>query len=105
LAVGFGLFAFGIIGGGDAKLFAAVALMFGYDDLLGYTVFALLLGGALTLVILVLRQVPLPEVLARESWIARLHAPDSGVPYGVALAAGAYLLLPYSVIFHAVAAG
>jgi prepilin peptidase CpaA len=35
----------------------------------------------------------LPGVLARQGWLMRLHDPNSGVPYGVALAIGALALL------------
>jgi len=49
LALGFALFAFGYIGGGDAKLFAATALWLGFKDLVPYALVASLCGGALTL--------------------------------------------------------
>src|SRR5476651_1527169 len=49
LAAGFTLFAFGYIGGGDAKLFAAVVLWLGLKDLMSYTLVATVLGGVLTL--------------------------------------------------------
>jgi prepilin peptidase CpaA len=40
------------------------------------------------------RQLQLPGVLARQSWILRLHKADGGVPYGIALAAAALLVYP-----------
>ena len=104
LTLGFGLFALGWIGGGDAKLFAAVALWLGFSDLLPYAAVAALFGGLLTIVLLMLRQVPLPGPLSGQAWALRLHDARSGVPYGVALAAGAFALLPHSEIFR-VAAG
>src|SRR5690606_33147277 len=64
LVLGFGLFAFGWIGGGDAKLFAAIALWLGFSDLLPYAVVASLFGGLLTLLLLLARQLPLPDFLA-----------------------------------------
>lgn len=94
LAAGFALFAAGWIGGGDAKLFAATALWFGFGDLMSYALIAAVLGGGLTLGLLVMRRIPLPGVLIRQGWIARLHDDRSGVPYGVALAAGALVVLP-----------
>ena len=100
LAAGFALFAFGIIGGGDAKLFACIAVMFGFRDMLDYALLASLFGGALTLGLLAMRQFPLPQPLAAQAWIARLHNAGSGVPYGVALAAGGLLLLPHTEIFR-----
>jgi prepilin peptidase CpaA len=47
-AIGFALFAFNLVGGGDAKLFACVALWFGFPDLLTYAVIASVFGGVLT---------------------------------------------------------
>jgi prepilin peptidase CpaA len=100
LAIGFALFALGYIGGGDAKLFAAMLLWLGFADILSYTLFASLFGGGLTLGLLLLRQVPLPAPLARQGWILRLHDDKSGIPYGVALALGAFWILPQSEIFR-----
>jgi prepilin peptidase CpaA len=100
LIVGFALFALGWIGGGDAKLFAAVALWLGFKDLLPYALLASVMGGLLALGLLLLRQCPLPDLLARQAWIARLHDARSGIPYGVALAAGAFALLPSTEIFR-----
>ena len=65
---------------------------------------ATVLGGVLTLALLGLRRLPLPAVFARQAWIIRLHDADAGVPYGVALAAGAFVVLPGTEIFHLAAA-
>jgi prepilin peptidase CpaA len=100
LVVGFTLFALGYIGGGDAKLFACVLLWLGFKNLVDYTLIASALGGFLTLAILGLRQVPLPAMFTAQSWIARLHNAKSGIPYGVALAAGAFVILPQTEIFR-----
>ena len=104
LMAGFLLFAFGLIGGGDAKLFASVALVLGVHDALAYVLAASLFGGGLTLALLAMRRVPLPRVLA-QPWLLRLHDERAGVPYGVALAAGAFVLLPYTEIFRIAAGG
>jgi len=100
LAVGFTLFALGYIGGGDAKLFACVVLWLGFQNLLDYTLIAAVLGGALSLLIIGMRKMPLPAVLVAQPWIARLHDAKAGIPYGVALAAGAFLVLPQTEIFR-----
>ncbi len=100
LAAGFGMFAAGWIGGGDAKLFAATALWFGFSDLLSYTLTAAVVGGGLTLVLLFVRRWPLPFGLVRQAWIARLHDAKSGIPYGAALAVGALIQLPQAEIFR-----
>ncbi len=94
LVATFGLFARGIIGGGDAKLASAAALWLGFDHLLPYLLFASLLGGALSVGLIWFRMAPLPERLARHTWVARLHAKEAGVPYGVALAAAALAVYP-----------
>ena len=100
LVAGFALFSFGYIGGGDAKLFAAVALWLGLHDFLAYALAASVLGGFLTLSLLMLRQWPLPARLARVDWIIRLHEKSSGIPYGVALASGALVILPHAEILR-----
>ena len=55
---------------------------------------------SLTLTLLALRQWPLPAIAARQQWIMRLHAEKAGIPYGVALAAGAFAILPHTEIFR-----
>jgi len=105
LLLGLVLFALGYVGGGDAKLFAVVLLWLGLKDLMPYTLVATVLGGVLTLGLLALRRLPLPAVLARQSWILRLHGSKAGVPYGVALAAGVLVVLPGTDIFRLAAGG
>ena len=94
LVVAFVCFACGWIGGGDAKLAAATAMWLGFANLFNYLVYASLLGGALTLLIVQFRTMPLPRVLVGREWAERLHRHGAGVPYGVALAAAALLVYP-----------
>jgi prepilin peptidase CpaA len=101
LVIGFSLFALGYIGGGDAKLFACVCLWFGMHDLLLYALIASVLGGALTLILLTMRKRPLPALLAQQGWLIRLHDARQGIPYGVALASGAFCILPQADVFRA----
>jgi prepilin peptidase CpaA len=96
LVVGFTLFALGYIGGGDAKLFACVSLWLGLSQLPAFALIASLLGGGLTLALLSFRGLPLPQLLARQGWVERLHNPTAGVPYGVALATGALAIVVYT---------
>jgi prepilin peptidase CpaA len=49
------------------------------------------------------RSVPLPGPLLSEPWAVRLHRVDAGIPYGVALAAGALLVLPHTLWFDRLA--
>jgi len=101
LAVTFTLFGLGWIGGGDAKLAAATAVWLGFGGLPSYLLLASLAGGALTLALLALRRHPLPERMGRWPWLLHLHDQRTGVPYGIALAAAALAVYPYSAIWLA----
>lgn len=103
LAVTFGMFAAGWIGGGDGKLAAAIGLWFGFDLLLPFLLYASLYGGALTLLILIGRRYLLPAPLMQVGWIERLHNEKTGIPYGIALAAAALMVYPQSAVFNALA--
>lgn len=105
LAISFTCFAMGWIGGGDAKVAAATALWLGFEFLLPYLVIASVLGGLLTLALLVFRHWPLPYMLSGQPWLLRLHHPKSGIPYGIALAAGALLIYPETPWIKAVDLG
>ena len=94
LAAAFACFAMGWIGGGDAKVAAGAALWFGFGHLMNYLLYASLFGGALTLLLLQFRQWPLPYAFAGQHWLLKLHAKDSGIPYGIALAIGALMIYP-----------
>src|SRR5438477_751828 len=78
LVVAFGCFAMGWVGGGDAKVAAGVALWFGFAHLLEYLLYASLIGGALTLLLLQFRQWPLPQPLGSQAWLLRLHDKETG---------------------------
>lgn len=100
LAVCFSFFAMGWIGGGDAKLAAATALWLGFAHLPHYLFLAGILGGVLTLILLRFRNYPLPPMLASTTWVARLHSNNSGVPYGIALAAAGLLVYPHTLFMQ-----
>lgn len=104
LIVGFTFFAMRWIGGGDAKLAAATTLWLGFGLTLPFLAYAALLGGALTLLILILRRMPLTPFLARYRWLERLHNPKSGVPYGIALAAAGMIIYAQTPIFQQLSA-
>jgi prepilin peptidase CpaA len=103
LVVAFGFFARGWIGGGDAKLAAATAVWLGFSHLLEYLLIASIAGGILTLLLLQLRTLPMPQVLARQQWIARLHNFETGIPYGIALAIAGLLVYPETSFMKALA--
>jgi prepilin peptidase CpaA len=105
LVVAFGMFSLGWIGGGDAKLAAATALWLGWTPLADYGLVSAIAGGALTFVILFARRLALPEILAKQSWIVRLHDAKAGVPYGIALALGGLIVYPETQFWSQLAIG
>ncbi len=97
LLIAVGMFAAGWIGGGDAKLFAAVALWLGWPAVLTFVMVTSLAGGALALLLLNVRATWLKPYLAgAPPWVARLTATGEAVPYGVAIAFGALVAFPQS---------
>lgn len=96
LVIGVGLFAAGWVGGGDVKIFAATSLWMGPEHLYQFALATAICGGVLTLFMLGLRSFPLPAGLVGQKWLARLHEAGGGVPYGVAISAGALIVYPYT---------
>jgi prepilin peptidase CpaA len=103
LVVTFAFFSRGWIGGGDAKLAAATALWLGFSHLMEYLLIASIAGGILTLLLLQLRTLPMPQVLAKQKWIARLHNFETGIPYGIALAIAGLMVYPETAYMRALA--
>lgn len=95
-AVCFALFAFNVMGGGDAKLLTAASLWFGFNiSLFEFLAFTGYLGGALTILVLLLRAnweklavvgIKLPQTLI----VAKK------VPYAIAIGAAGLLTYPSS---------
>jgi prepilin peptidase CpaA len=104
LAFTFVFFARGWIGGGDAKLAAATALWIGFPLLFEYLMIASIIGGAMTVLLLELRRVPLPAALAEQRWITRLHSIENGIPYGIALAVAGLVVYPETPFMRALVA-
>ncbi|TPN89521.1 peptidase [Mesorhizobium sp. CU2] len=97
LAVTFGLFALGGMGGGDAKLLAATAVWMGLNvNLLGYLVMSTFIGGMLTLAILVYRKSPLSVYTGHSRFLRHFADEKVGVPYGIALGLGGLITFPDS---------
>jgi len=97
----FALYAFGKIGGGDAKLAAASAVWMGWGPVIDYLLIASLLGGALALLILFGRTFALPLFMLKQPWIVNLHKPKGRIPYGVALGLAAVIVYPQTAIWIA----
>ena len=91
LAVAFVPFAFGVMGGGDVKFLAAVALWAGPAHIIEFIWFSTLAGGALALVMISRLRFPLAtachaigETEAHDTLLGR------AVPYAVGIAVGGY---------------
>ena len=97
-AVGFAMFAFGWMGGGDSKLLAATAFWFTMSDAFTYLIYTALFGGALTLFIMLGRSY-IPVRLFTTQWAQTMFRDETKIPYGLALAAGAIMTLPQSQMF------
>jgi prepilin peptidase CpaA len=95
LAVAVALFARGWIGGGDAKLFAAASLWLGWENIFDFSLGTTLLGGGLTVALLLWRAFPLTAPYP--AWLLRLHDRREGVPYGIALSAAGVFIYSNSV--------
>ncbi|KZL21995.1 Type IV leader peptidase family protein [Pseudovibrio axinellae] len=96
MIVGFGLFALGLMGGGDVKFLAAISLWFGHSvNMLEFILLMSIYGGVLTLIILALRKVPyFPQFMQGQAWLLKLHDKQSGVPYGIAIAIAGIQVYP-----------
>ena len=88
LALGTPLFAAGRVGGGDVKLIAVSGAWFDLRGGLLMLICVLIAGGVLALLILALRTFDWSENVRRR---IRLLKAGSGIPYGVAIAAGSML--------------
>ncbi|MDA8870210.1 prepilin peptidase [Rhizobiaceae bacterium] len=99
LVLCFGFFAAGWMGGGDAKLIAATALWLGPTLAFEFVLFGAVLGGVLTVLIILMRSnsIMLPVQLQSAPWMSRLLTPKGGVPYGAALGPAALLVFPASI--------
>ncbi|MEL6287785.1 MAG: prepilin peptidase [Pseudomonadota bacterium] len=94
LALTVGMFELGWMGGGDAKILSAISLWFGFTHLGSFLMLVCILGGLLTLALLMFRKFPLPGAWVRQAWLNRLHHPKTGIPYGISIAAGALIVYP-----------
>ncbi|MGI9500333.1 MAG: A24 family peptidase, partial [Geminicoccaceae bacterium] len=114
-SAGFGLFAFDLMGGGDVKLMAALALWAGIEHIALFLIITSLAGGLLAIVMLMLRRWatsplrlalslflgPITNKLLGPTTVvgglppadmAENHANNS-LPYGVAIAAGGFAVI------------
>jgi prepilin peptidase CpaA len=96
LAAGYLLFAFGLFGGGDAKLLAAAGLWLGYPASANFIVLSALAGGGLAIAVGAWSLIKLDSEI-RDGFLSRRLAflkPD--LPYGIALAVGGLIAFSQS---------
>jgi prepilin peptidase CpaA len=96
LLLGAAAFRFRVVGGGDVKLLAATSLWLGFGLLPHHVLLTAVLGLGLALVLLVLRRVLMPVMVAGaprgEAWLPRGLQDGQPIPYGIAIAASALVL-------------
>lgn len=92
LGIGTALFSNGILGGGDVKLFAAVALWTDFPGAFRLLFAICLAGGVLALFIIFLRIV----IPARAGGRVKTLQKNAGIPYGIAIAAGTLAMVATS---------
>ena len=90
LAIGTPLFGRGILGGGDVKLLAATFAWFNLSAAPYLLLAVALSGGVLALVIIALRSLNWPERMRQRAILLQRRA---GIPYGIAIAAGALITM------------
>lgn len=96
LAVGYGLFCLGYLGGGDAKLLAVVGLWLGFAPSLLFVLYSALAGGVLAAGVGFLFITRLEAAAWGSSASRFLHHTKPDVPIAYAFAVGAILATPYS---------
>ncbi|MGY6709292.1 MAG: A24 family peptidase [Rhizobiaceae bacterium] len=99
LSITFGMFAAGFMGGGDAKLLSSTAVWMGLSmQLMQYVFYAAMIGGVLTLLIIIYRRTPLSTMTGNNLFLRNFANDKVGVPYGVALGAAGLLVYPSTPI-------
>lgn len=93
LIVGFALFQFKILGGGDGKLLAAAGLWVGLEALTPFGYWTAVAGGVLAVLLLLARSSALPHPYLPD-FCNRLLEPKGGMPYGVAIFIGGVAAAP-----------
>jgi prepilin peptidase CpaA len=103
--LGAGLFAFGLFGGGDVKLIAAMALWTGFADLPRFLFVMSVAGGLLGAIWLVRRRLRRPAAAAgapASNGAPSIRLPNR-IPYGVAIALAGldfFVVSPHSPLMH-----
>ncbi|MFT3997201.1 MAG: prepilin peptidase [Asticcacaulis sp.] len=101
LVIGFTLFAFRFLGGGDAKLIAATAIWLPWNGAVAFVIYTALLGGAFTILLLIARQALQIYTPTMPQWLQTLLKPKGDLPYGVAICAGGLIVIPQTELYIA----
>ena len=97
LTVTFALFAFGGMGGGDAKLIAATGVWMGFGmPLMEYLITSVIFGSFLTLAIVSFRSSMLSHIVGQNMFFKSFSEDAGGVPYGIALGLSGLVTYPAS---------
>jgi prepilin peptidase CpaA len=102
--LGAGLFFLRVMGGGDVKMIAACSVWLGLPMMMPFLLFTALAGGALAAFALVVRRIA-PVGVSAAGWTRWLTERRTGVPYGIAIAAGAMFVWSQSALGAALLAG
>jgi len=93
------MFAVGMLGAGDAKYGAALALWVGLPGLMAYVFFMAIAGGLLGILSLLLRKYRPVKNPPPGSWAATVQDGGNAVPYGIALSVGVWAAFFHTAVF------
>lgn len=91
--VTFIMFAGRVWGAGDSKLITAASLWVGLQDVVGFLFIVAVIGFVLALTFYTIRFVPTKIVFPAQSWPDRVRSGERVIPYGIAIALGALVVM------------
>ncbi|MEM5518795.1 prepilin peptidase [Henriciella sp. AS95] len=94
------LFAFGVFGGGDAKMIPGVMLWLGPEATMPFVMTMAVIGGGLAVCVILARK--LVPAHAVPGFASETMQAGNGVPYGVAIAGGAIYAAPMSPLLTSI---
>lgn len=104
LGVGLLAFRFGILGGGDVKSWAAVAIWYDISSLPYQVVWVTLIGSVIGIAAICLRRITVNQYVRKnltERSVPRLLRGGEPIPYGIAIAFGSALTVGRIDVFQA----
>lgn len=101
LVITYIMFALRMLGAGDAKMGAVLALWVGLPGLMAYVMYMAIMGGVIGVASLVIKKRKPFKNPRAGGWIATVQSGGNAVPYGIAITAGAWgAMLHNGFIFH-----